>query len=100
MTDPDTSFCDLLISFVLPTGKSGFGMCLNVSGVNPRSLSEIQEVLESHRWESNSAYKSPRGIISRFVCTMCGDEYVVMLTTKIVEERTFLEVSAQDVILK
>jgi hypothetical protein len=76
-------------------------MCLNVSEVNPRSPSEIQEVLESHHWESKSADKSPLGIISRFACTMCGDEYVAMLTSKnIVEESRILEVSAQDVISK
>jgi hypothetical protein len=45
--------------------------------------------------------KSPWGIISRFACTMCGDEFVAMLTSKnIVEESTMLEVSAEDVILK
>jgi len=76
-------------------------MCLRVYGVNPRSPSEIQEVLDSHHWESKSADKSPWGIISRFACTICGDEYVAMLTSRnIVEESTILEVSAQDVILK
>jgi len=81
--------------------QSDFEMCMNVSGVNPRSPSEIQEVLESHHWESKSADKSPWGIISRFACTMCGDEYVVMLTSgNIVEESTMLEVSAEQGILK
>jgi hypothetical protein len=100
VADPDTSFCTLLISFVLPTGKSGFGMCQNVSEVDPRSPSEIQEVLDSHHWESKSANKSPWGIISRFACTICGDEFVAMLTSKnIVEESAILEVSAESVIL-
>jgi len=74
---------------------------MNVSEVDPRSPSEIQEVLESHNWESKSADKSPWGIISRFACTVCGDEFVAMLTSRnIVEESTVLEVSTENIILK
>jgi hypothetical protein len=57
-------------------------MCEFVSSINPRSGFEIQKVLRSHKWEAISADKSPWGIISRFACTNCGDEYVAMLTSR------------------
>jgi len=77
------------------------GLCLNISEVNPRSLSEIREIIESHDWETKSADKSPLGVISRFACTRCGDEYVAMVTTSrtVDEYSTNLEVSAGKVIL-
>jgi len=78
-------------------------LCINSSTVNPRSSSEIQSVLESHVWETQSAEKGPFGTISRFACTKCGDEFVAMLTSarKLVEETSTgkLEVSAENVVL-
>jgi hypothetical protein len=80
-------------------------MCKNVASVNPRSLFEIQETLESHLWELKSSDKSPWGITARFACTSCGDEYVAMITSprgiqsgENVGVR--LEVSAENVVLK
>jgi len=76
-------------------------MCQTPSSVNPRSFSEIKQVLLIHQWETKTADKSPWGIISRFACKKCGDEFVAMLTSRnIVEESTILEVSAENVILK
>lgn len=74
---------------------------MNPSAVNPRNVSEISSALESHQWETKSADKSPLGIISRFACANCGDEYVVMLTSRRnLEDKTAqLEVSAENVVL-
>ena len=80
-------------------------MCKNVSEVNPRDHFEIQSALGSHEWEMISADKSPWGIISRFACTRCGDEYVAMLTSpngaKVAESSgSRLEVSAGNIVMK
>ena len=80
-----------------------FELCINPSAVNPRSSSEIQSVLESHLWETQSAEKGPFGTISRFACTKCGDEFVAMLTSarKLVEETSSeLEVSVENVVFR
>jgi hypothetical protein len=42
---------------------------------------EINSVLQSHEWKSVSSDRTPVGMISRFTCARCGDEYVVMLTS-------------------
>jgi hypothetical protein len=80
-------------------------LCKNTSEVNPRDAFEIQRALGSHEWEVMSADKSPWGIISRFACKNCGDEYVAMLTSpngpKISESSgSVLEVSAGEMVLK
>jgi hypothetical protein len=82
---------------------SDFELCITPSAINPRSSFEIQEILRSHEWEAKSADKSPWGIISRFACTKCGDEFVAMLTTGRGMEKessiSILEVSADEIIL-
>jgi hypothetical protein len=62
---------------------------------------EITLALESHKWETKSSDKSPLGIISRFACENCGDEYVAMLTSnRNIDEKTDkLEVSTENVVL-
>ena len=77
---------------------------MNPSSVNPRSLPEIQEDLQSHNWQVMSADKSPWGIISRFACVDCEDEFVAMLTSSRKSRMkkpatTNLEVSTKNVIL-
>jgi hypothetical protein len=78
-------------------------LCKQTSSVNPRDLSEIQQLLESHQWKSMSSDKSPWGIISRFACENCEDEYVVMVTSaRNIEEEVSklgLEVSAGDMVI-
>ena len=84
--------------------RSG-NLCENTNEVNQRDHVAIQRALVSHDWEVISADKSPWGIISRFACKKCGDEYVAMLTsprglsiTEALESK--LEVSAGNIILK
>lgn len=74
---------------------------MNPSAVDPRSVEEITLALESHKWETKSSDKSPLGIISRFACEKCGDEYVAMLTStrNLEEKNSKLEVSAENVVL-
>jgi hypothetical protein len=79
-------------------------LCKNFASIDSRKLNEIQAVLESHDWVSTSSDKTPVGLISRFTCTRCGDEYVAMLTsTRALESgevpRGELEVTAEDVVL-
>jgi hypothetical protein len=76
-----------------------FMLCKNPSDANPRSLSEIEVVIKNQKWETKSADKSPWGIISRFACTVCGDEFVAMLTSSRKTSSTNLEVSVKNVIL-
>jgi hypothetical protein len=56
-------------------------MCKGFASVDSRNASEIRMVLDSHRWVSMSSDKTPVGLISRFTCSQCGDEYVAMLTS-------------------
>jgi hypothetical protein len=56
-------------------------ICKNPSVVNPSIPSAVQEALRSYKWGTLSADKSPWGIISRFACIDCGDEFVAMLTS-------------------
>jgi len=60
---------------------SNRGMCKGFDSIDCRNPAEINSVLESHEWVSMSSDRTPIGIISRFTCTRCGDEYVVMLTS-------------------
>jgi hypothetical protein len=80
-------------------------LCKNTFEVNPRDHFELLSAVGSHEWEVMSADKSPWGIISRFACSKCGDEYVAMLTSpnrpKISESSgSVLEVSAGEIVLK
>jgi hypothetical protein len=80
-------------------------LCDSTSSVNPRDHLDIQKALGSHDWEVMSADKSPWGIISRFACKKCGDEYVAMLTSPrgLKAQETSgskLEVSAGNVVWK
>lgn len=60
---------------------SNYGMCKGFDSIDCRSPAEIDSVLESHEWVSMSSDRTPVGMISRFACARCGDEYVVMLTS-------------------
>jgi hypothetical protein len=81
-------------------------LCENTSDINPRDDIGIQTALASHEWEVVTGDKSPWGIISRFECIKCGDEYIVMLTSPLRHEKLSerssgkLEVSAGNIILK
>ena len=56
-------------------------MCKSFATIDCRDPAEIRDVLESHEWMSMSSDKTPVGMISRFACSRCRDEYVVMLTS-------------------
>ncbi len=77
-------------------------LCKRFASIDCRDPNEIKDVLESHDWRSMSSDKSPVGMISRFACTRCGDEYVVMLTSPSAIESQeglgTLEVSANNVV--
>ncbi|HYB04450.1 MAG TPA: hypothetical protein VED17_08310 [Nitrososphaerales archaeon] len=78
-------------------------MCKSFASINCRDPFEIKTVLDSHQWMSMSSDRTPVGMISRFTCSKCGDEYVVMLTSPSAmraEENVHktLEVSADNVI--
>lgn len=78
-------------------------MCKSFASIDCRNPFEIKTVLDSHDWVSMSSDRTPVGMISRFACSKCGDEYVVMLTspsTMRAEEKVHssLEVSANNVI--
>jgi hypothetical protein len=74
-------------------------MCKSFASIDCRDPVAIQDVLASHEWSSMSSDRTPMGMISRFACSRCGDEYVVMLTSPKAIERengfdSELEVSA------
>ena len=78
--------------------------CRDFASINCRDPTEISEILSSHEWQSMSSDKTPVGMISRFTCSRCGDEYVVMLTSprqieSINEFESKLEVSAENVVI-
>ena len=56
-------------------------MCKSFDSIDCRNPAEINSVLESHEWQSISSDKTPIGMISRFTCSQCGEEYVVMITS-------------------
>lgn len=76
--------------------------CESFSSIDSRNLVQINRVLESHDWSSASSDRTPVGLISRFICVRCGDEYVAMLTSPRAMESDHpskLEVSANDVLI-
>lgn len=79
-------------------------MCMNFSSIDCRNPEEIKLLLQSHEWQSMSSDKTPVGMISRFTCSRCGDEYVVMITSPramdtLDNSHSKLEVSAGNVYL-
>jgi len=56
-------------------------MCKSFSSIDYRNAAEIGALLETHEWKPVSADRTPVGMISRFTCSRCGGEYVVMLTS-------------------
>lgn len=79
-------------------------MCKSFGSVDCRNSNEIKSLVESHEWISVSSDKTPVGMISRFTCVRCGDEYVVMVTSpSAIESRDAtprkIEVTAGDIAL-
>jgi len=79
-------------------------MCKSFALIDCRDPDAIKTVLDSHQWSSMSSDKTPVGMISRFACSRCGDEYVVMLTSPkaIASEEKLdsrLQVSAKNVVV-
>lgn len=79
-------------------------LCKSFLSIDCRDPQEIKAVVESHQWQSMSSDRTPVGMISRFTCSHCGEEYVVMLTSPDAAEsfeasRSELEVSADNVLI-
>jgi hypothetical protein len=78
--------------------------CKNFVSIDCRDPTEIRSIVDSHKWRSMSSDRTPVGMISRFTCSRCGDEYVVMITSpsqiaKFDRLESRLEVSAESVII-
>jgi len=78
--------------------------CESLSSIDSRNIGQINQVLETHDWSSVSSDRTPVGLISRFTCIRCGDEYVAMLTSPRAMEpydhlHSRLEVSADEVLI-